>query len=103
MVADNNTGVSISNINSHSGSGIGPTIHTSYDHGLNRITKVQRTNDGSGYTDGTYYNVKLIAATGTTVSGSHATAKVVVNSGQISDVTIMDGGSAYSVGNRSDI
>ena len=99
MVADNNTGVSISNINSHSGSGIGHTIHTSYDHSLNRITKVQRTNNGSGYTDGTYYNVKLIAATGSSVSGSHATAKVVVNSGQISDVTIMDGGSAYAVGN----
>ena len=96
MVADTNTGISISNILSESG--IGHTINTSYDHGLNRITKVQRTEDGSGYTDGTYYNVKLVAATGATVSGSHATAKVVVASGQISDVTIMDGGSGYTVG-----
>ena len=98
MVADNNTGISISNILSESG--IGHTINTSYDHGLNRITKVQRTEDGSEYTDGTYYNVKLIPATGATVSGNHATAKVVVDSGQISNVTIMDGGSGYTVGNE---
>ena len=96
MVGDSNIGVGITDI--YSASGINHTIHTAYDHGLNRIAKVQRTNDGSGYTDGTYYNVKLIAATGATVSGSHATAKVVVTSNQISDVTIMDGGSAYTVG-----
>ena len=96
MVGDSNIGVGITDI--YSASGIGHTIHTAYDHGLNRIAKVQRTNNGDGYSDGTYYNVKLIAATGGTTSGSHATAKVVVTSNQISDVTIMDGGSAYTVG-----
>ena len=100
MVGDSNIGVGITDI--YSASGIGHTIHTAYDHGLNRIAKVQLqpANVGAGYSDGTYYNVKLIAATGGTTSGSHATAKVVVASNQISGVTIMDGGSAYTVGDE---
>jgi hypothetical protein len=78
------------------------TIQTAIDHGLNRITRVSITNPGAGYGSGTaasFYNATLIGLPGSTV-GQHATAKVAVNgAGNIIDVKIMDGGSAYQIGN----
>ena len=48
----------------------------------------------------TYYNAKLVGI-GTSTTGFHATAKVSVDAtGGLTDVTVMDGGSAYAVGNR---
>jgi hypothetical protein len=77
-------------------------IHTELDHGLNRITRVSITNAGTGYGSGTpgdYYNASLVGFAGSTV-GQQATAKVTVDgSGSITDVKIMDGGSAYGIGN----
>ena len=93
---DNATGIGITDI--FSSTGTAHTIHTSYDHGLNRISKVQVNNVGAGYSNGTYYNVRLVSI-GTSMTGLHATAKVVIASNTISSVTIMDGGSAYGIGN----
>jgi len=93
---DNATGIGITDIFSVTGSA--HTIHTAYDHGLNRITKVQINNAGAGYSDGTYYNARLVSI-GSSVTGHHATAKVVVSSNAISNIVIMDGGSAYGIGN----
>jgi len=49
---------------------------------------------GTGYIDGTYYNVPLTGG-----SGKNATATVVVYGGSVTTVTIVDGGSSYYVGN----
>ena len=49
------------------------------------------------------YNAKLVGI-GTSTTGSHATAKVSVDAtGGITDVTIMDGGSAYGIGNTMNV
>ena len=93
---DNATGIGITDI--FSSTGTAHTIHTEYDHGLNRLTKVQVNSVGAGYSDGTYYNARL-ASIGSSVTGQHATAKVVIASNVIDSVTIMDGGSAYGIGN----
>ena len=48
---------------------------------------------GTGYIDGTYYNVPLTGG-----SGMNATATVVIYGGSVTTVTIVDGGSSYYVG-----
>ena len=76
-------------------------IHTSIDHGLNRITKVSIANSGTQYgsgSDADYYNAKLVAF-GSSVTGENATAKIGVINGQVNSIIVMDGGSAYGVGN----
>ena len=93
---DNGTGIGITDI--FSSAGAAHTIHTSHDHGLNRLTKVQTNYVGTGYSNGTYYNARLVSI-GSSVTGKHATAKVVIASNVIDSVTIMDGGSAYGIGN----
>ena len=49
---DNATGIGITDI--FSSTGTAHTIHTDYDHGLNRLSKVQVNSVGAGYSDGTY-------------------------------------------------
>ena len=56
------------------------------------------TDPGSGYTDGTYYNIKLINSS-SPITGDYATVKVEVSGGEIISIKVMDGGSAYGVGN----
>jgi hypothetical protein len=97
---DSEIGVGLTDIRSTSSTS--HDIHTSIDHGLNRITRVAITTGGLGIgsaiaTD--FYNVGLVGI-GTSTVGSHATAKITVDaSGTITDVKIMDGGSAYGIGN----
>ena len=95
-------GAGISNIKSTTG--FSHEITTDVDHGLNRITKLSIGvgNSGAGYGDGSggdYYNVKLVSI-GASVTGKNATAKVTVDpTGGVTAVKIMDGGSAYGIGN----
>jgi len=96
IVRDIDVGVGITNIMSQTGTA--HTIYTTIDHGLNKLTTVSVSNVGAGYSDGTHYNAKLVGI-GTSTTGSYATAKVVVSSGAVSSVKIMDGGSAYGIGN----
>jgi hypothetical protein len=100
ILSDTNIGVGITNIVSTSSTT--HTVHTTIDHGLNRITKVNLVYGGVGYGEGsggTYYNARLVGFAGST-TGYHATARVAVNpSGNITDIRIMDGGSAYGIGN----
>ena len=49
---------------------------------------------GSGYTNGTYFNVPLTGG-----SGSGALATITVSGGSVTAVTITKGGSLYTVGN----
>ena len=87
-----------------SASGTAHTIHSDFDHGLNRVIKLNVVSGGTNYgtgggTEETYYNAKLISI-GSSTTGKHATAKVTVSAaGTISDIIVMDGGSAYGIGN----
>ena len=97
-VGDFNVGVSINNIVSNA-AGTAHTIFTAVDHGLNRATALSIVTGGSGYGTGVgteyYYNAKLVGEVGT---GLNATARIKVDSGVITGVRIMDGGSAFSIG-----
>jgi hypothetical protein len=102
FVSDINVGFGITNIVSNS-AGTAHTIHTTYDHGFAGITSVSITGAGSTYTAGTYYNVPLVGASGS-ITGNYATAAVTVSAaGTISNVVIMDRGSAYGIGNTLSI
>jgi hypothetical protein len=98
---DSDIGIGLIDIRSTSS--ISHNIFTSLDHGLNRITRLDITDPGASYGSGTpgdYYNATLVGFAGSTV-GQHASAKVTVDgAGSITDVKIMDGGSAYAVGNE---
>ena len=52
------------------------------------------TNAGSGYTNGTYYNVSLTGS----ATGTGATANIVVAGGLVTSVTMVNKGSGYSLG-----
>lgn len=99
------------------------TIFTNIDHGLNGIQKVSIANSGAGYgtggaTDEIYFNAQLLnseelgvptfgvdgvenaVGVGTT-TGKHATARVTVDkhNGGITNITIMNPGSSFGIGN----
>ena len=101
VIKDVNIGVGITNVVTSIGGTI-HTIHTSIDHGFNRITQVSVANSGAGYGSGVagdIYNARLVGV-GTSTTGLNATAKISFNSfGNITNVRIMDGGSAFGIGN----
>ena len=75
------------------------TIFTKSNHNLNSITGVNFS--GTGYASGittTLYNIPLLTEQ-PGLTGQDATANVTVASGTINAVEIVDGGSAYGVGN----
>jgi hypothetical protein len=71
------------------------TITFDRDHGLGSIVTGTTNAITSGFTNGTYYNVKIYNNISRT-EWDGATAKVVVSGGAIISVTIMNGGSGYS-------
>ncbi len=97
QLVDTGVGIGLTQLASNS-VGTAQTFYTAIDHGLNRITGLTITDAGTNYVDGNYYNVNLVGAAGST-TGSHATARVTVTSGAISSLKIIDGGSAYGIGN----
>ena len=74
------------------------TIVFDRPHNLSGIVTYSSINRGSGYTPGTYYNVKLYNTGTSTWDG--ATAKVVVagSASSITSVDIITGGSGYTSG-----
>ena len=98
---DINVGFGITNIISNV-AGTAHTIYTNIDHGLNRITSVSIGSSGTGYGSGSavsLYNARLVGFAGST-TGNYATARITVDGiGGITNVKIMDGGSAYGIGN----
>ena len=106
FVRDADIGVGLTDIGSSAGTA--HTIYTSIDHGLNRVLKLNINSGGSDYGTGggsveTYYNANLVSI-GASTTGSNATVKVTVSAaGTISALTIMDGGSAYGIGNTMHI
>jgi hypothetical protein len=108
---DFSVGVGITDIvtgNAVSIAGTEVTLKASHDHGLNRITKLSILNDGAGYGNNSgaaeeHYNARLVGTAGST-TGEFATAKVFISAaGNVTDVKIMDGGSAYGIGNTMQI
>jgi hypothetical protein len=99
---DNRIGLAVTNAVSIS-SGLS-TVFTSTDHNLNTITGLSILLPGSGYGSGissTLYNVSLV---GVGITGNGATANVTVSAaGTITAVSIVDGGSAYGVGNTMSV
>ena len=89
-------------------SGTTHTFYSTIDHGLNPVTTVNIVDPGTGYGVGSgnteyYYNARLVGYAGS-VTGLNATARVTVSAaGTISNVLIMDGGSAYGIGNTLSI
>ena len=85
-----------------SSSGTAHTIYTSVDHGFSKITSASIVSGGSNYGtggSGILYNAQLVGFAGST-TGSNATAKITLGvGGTITGVTIIDGGSAYGIGN----
>lgn len=96
-LTDQRIGFGITNIVSNSESS--HTIYTDLDHGLSAISYATIQSGGSGYTPGNYYGVGAIGF-GASVVGANANFSVTVNGGgSISSIRIMDGGSAYGIGN----
>jgi hypothetical protein len=97
---DSGVGVGITDIVSTTG--LAHTVYTTIDHGFNRITQVSIASSGAGYgygSAGNIYNARLVGFAGST-TGYNATARITVDAtGGITDVKIMDGGSAYGIGN----
>jgi hypothetical protein len=95
-------GFGITNIRSSSGTA--HTIYTSIDHALAGITSLSIVSGGSAYgSSGTFtgslYNAELVGFAGST-TGSNATAKITIGAGgSITAIQIIDGGSAYGIGN----
>ena len=71
-----------------------------HEHKFQSLKYHSTLDGGSGHTDGTYYNVKLLNNDNTPASApwDGATAKVVVSSGAVTSVEITEGGSAYTDG-----
>ena len=109
IYTDTGIGVGLTDIISNN-VGTAYTIFTAYDHGLNRMTKAVINNAGGGYGDGSstiqyYYNARL-ENTGAGSIGRNATALVTVDgtsSGEIIDIAIMDGGTAWNPGDTFSI
>ena len=105
FIKDVDVGIGLTNVITAVG-GTSHRFNTSIDHGLNRLVSVSIASSGAGYgtgVDADYYNAKLISI-GSSTTGQHATAKVSVDAtGGITDVQIMDGGSAYGIGNTMNV
>ena len=75
-------------------------INLDEEHGLASLKFHNTLNGGSGHTDGTYFNIRLLNSNATPASAvwDGATADVTVSSGAVTAVTIKEGGSGYTNG-----
>ena len=95
---DNRIGFGITNATSNA-SGI-TTVFTNIEHNLNTITTLSITSAGTGYGSGIATFLHNVPLVGTGITGDGATAKIRVSAvGTVTSVEIIDGGSAYGVGN----
>jgi hypothetical protein len=101
---DNGIGLGLNNIISDA-TGDNHNFYFNDDHGLNRVTEVSIVDPGSNYGTGigvseVFYNARL-AGLGTAPAGIDATAIVRIDdtTGGLLEIKIIDGGSAYGIGN----
>jgi hypothetical protein len=90
LLQDFGTGLKVTGFDSTTGV---TTITFDREHGLSGIVTYSDFTGGTGYTNGTYQNVKLFNTGTTTWDG--ATARVTVSGGSITNFDIIDGGSGY--------
>ena len=90
LLQDFGKGLKITSIDSTTGVS---TITFDREHGLSGIVTYSDFTGGTGYTNGTYQNVKLFNTGTTTWDG--ATARVVIAGGSITNFDVIDGGSGY--------
>jgi hypothetical protein len=81
-------------------SGTAVTFYTDREHNLNSIKTLSLTSGGSGYGSTTLYSTSLVPGTTT---GTNAAVKATLSAGSVSGVSIVDGGSAYGVGNTMSV
>jgi hypothetical protein len=74
-------------------SGSNCTLTLNENHNINGVKSVS-ISSGSGYTNGTYYDIPLCGG-----DGRGATCNVVVSGGEVTSVTIATPGSGYRLGN----
>ena len=90
LLQDFGTGLKITGFDSTTGI---TTLTFDREHGLSGIVTYSDFTGGTGYTDGTYQNIKLFNSGTSTWDG--ATAKVTVSGGPITNFDVIDGGSGY--------
>jgi len=77
------------------------TVYTTLNHNLNSVKSITITNPGTGYQPGINTSVSLISPY---IAGRDGTANITVSAGgTITAVEIVDGGSAYGVGNTVNV
>ena len=91
LLQDFGKGLKITSIDSTSGVS---TLTFDREHGLSGIVTYSDFTGGTGYTNGTYQNVKLFNSGTTTWDG--ATAKVTIAGGSMTNFDVIDGGSGYT-------
>jgi len=99
FVKDIGVGLGITGAISHT-TGIS-TVYTTLNHNLNSVKSLTITNPGTGYQPGINTSVSLISPY---IVGRDGTANITVSAGgTITAVEIVDGGSAYGVGNTVNV
>ena len=88
-------GLTISSVSTSSGVS---TITFAREHSLAGIVTATISNGGAGYSNGTYYNVKILADGTITNTWQGATANVVISGGTVTSISIVNGGSGYTAG-----
>ena len=81
-------------------SGTDVTFYTDREHNLNSIKTLSLTSGGSGYGSTTLYSASLVPGTTT---GTGAAVKATLSAGSVNVISIVDGGSAYGVGNTMSV
>lgn len=104
-INDYNVGFALTDISSDTEiDAVTHTFYTNVDHGLNRIVEVEIAEAGLNYGSGIgitefLYNARLVSI-GDSVTGDYATAHIQISpTGSIDNIQIVDGGSAYGIGN----
>jgi microcystin-dependent protein len=97
FLKDLNVGKSIVGLTTYYDGGLNAgiaTVTTSTNHGLGGIKRLTISSGGSGFLNGTYYDIPLCGG-----SGADATVNVTVSGNSVTAVSIQNFGSGYVVGN----
>jgi len=107
FLLENGLSVGITSIVSDNGAGLAHTAYLEREHSLSSVIGVGIQSAGWKYGSGsatTLYGAKLVGVGLGSTSGSGASANVVINNeGQITAVTIVNGGGAYGIGNSLEV
>ena len=107
FLLENGLSVGITSIVSDNGAGLAHTAYLEREHSLSSVIGVGIQSAGWKYGSGsatTLYGAKLVGVGLGSTSGSGASANVAINAnGQITSVTVVNGGGAYGIGNSLEV